>query len=393
MKTKIYILVEKYTLNEFLKKTLEEVYSKNITPVLIHDISILPDLLKEEHPDQPILWYEHQNCYMPLTDIDKWLSDDISKFPGVVDQSNNLLGFYPRGISGINGTNIDLKVNYFKCNTILKEIRSPNVEHPRLILYTWNRCTYFEITLNSLINSLPEKDRPPLTIVLNDSPENFQKMKQIALDKAKIYGENVEILHVAPNSKLSAICIALIWNRKNISEHFVILEDDFILPCSTNKMYPDWPKLFVEKLKFFDVCTWCVSMDNFPNPRLPKNYLQAKLNLDRKILNGERWVYNEPYFIMAQAMAVPTKFYLSTFKKHSLGGTDSLLLQNSTGTCYPTLVGYHLGWNQQQDGYGSLNSNRWGNDSGGIYGTYQVHNLITDETRTICPNKELSSIL
>lgn len=240
--------------------------------------------------------------------------------------------------------------------------------------------------MNSIINSLPEEDKPPITIVLNDP---------ISKNRAKLfvdqYGEDADILEVTPNSKISAIAIALIWHKP---DSFIWLEDDFILPNTTKQHYPFWPKLFNEKLKFFDLCGWGVSVDNYPHFDIPKNSSKFHINNNTKFMSGQKWLYNEPFdsfILMAQGLAMKTSFYYEVSQKHNHAGLDSIFISNSKrGICSPTLLGYHIGWNQAQDGYGHLLSHAWGDF--GWNDTYLVRNVATGEERTICPKRDIEEI-
>lgn len=378
MKVKAYIVIEKYVIQNYLEDLIKELTSKDIVPVLIHDVSKIEDLVKEEHPDQPILWYEHQNYSMLIDPIKDWLLTSGTHFPGIKSSlDKSILGFYPKGISQIQGCNIELKQYWFECD-LIKEFKVPEVEHPRLIIFTWKRDVYFALTLNSLINSLPEKDRPPLTIVLNESTE---ESCQFALNKAKEYGDSADVLYITPNSKMAAICLALIWHKP---KYMVALEDDFILPVITQLAYPNWPKLFVEKLNFFDVCSWCVSMDNFPFVPIPLEHLKNRYTLSKTALDGFKWAYNEAYLHMAQGLAISTDQYIKYALKAAPSAPDATIYTNVKGVCTPTLLGYHIGWNQIQDGYGNFVPSRWGDF--GWNGIYDVKNLITNETRKISPS-------
>jgi hypothetical protein len=381
MKAKAIIIIEKYTLKNNLNSLIKELIENEIQPVFLYDIQDLPSFIQTQDTNQPFLYFENQNMHFDIKAVKKFLLDE-HKFTGLQDITNKLLGFYPRGIQSIRNYEIKLNQFYFIAKNIKKIYREPNVEYPHLVLYTWNRQTYFTLTLNSLIHSMPENVRPPLTIVLNEPSVDIVN---IAWDSAKKYGPKADILVVKQNSKIAASQLALIWHKP---KSFVCLEDDFILPNSTQIIYPNWPRMFAEKLEFFDVVGWCSSVDNYPYKSVPEDYYKGQFNVQNKRSKGELWVYNEPSLLMAQGLAISTDLYRSVAKHFQLVPNDIHMFQFAgRGKCCPTLLGYHIGWNQQQDGYGSLNSRRWGDF--GWSGKYNVTNLMTKEERIICPKEDL----
>jgi len=385
-KLKAFILVEPYTLDTHLQFLVDELVGKNIDPVLIHDHTTLEERIRQQPQDQPILWYEHQNYHInSIEAVCSWLVSHIdTQFPGTTDKCERVLGFYPRGVNKINGKTIMLKPYPYRASIILKTFKEPFVENPRLILFTMDREPYFQLTINSLMHSLPPllQNKPPLTIVLNQPTEGTRR---IALNAAKKYGNQLDILEVTPNSKITAISIALIWHRPKV---FICLDDDFILPNYTADVYYNWPRLFNEKLQFFDICGWGINIDNYPYTPIPIEYTKSQINTNTKLLNGYSWMYNEPFTLMGQGLAMSAELYTKASRRHDRAGIDSIILpQAIKGKCSPTTLGYHIGWNQYQDGFVKLNARKW--DDFGWSGTYQVHNSITGETREICPRKEL----
>ena len=408
MVIKAFILIEPYTLDTHLKSLVEELISNKIEPVLIHDVSELQDRINQEAPNQPILWFEHQNFYTPnITHLCNWLINNADgQFPAICDssdssdssdsaaasstsstsstscnQSGRTLAFYPRGVQAVHGRYIVLKPHMFIALNVNKIFKAPEVENPRLIVYTHERDLYLQLTLNSVLHSL-QSDRPPMTIVLNEPKNN---VRSIALNFADKYSGQIDVLEVTPNSKMSAVCIALIWHRP---KYFVVLEDDFILPSCVHKSYEHWPKQFVEKLNYFDLCGWGANFDNYPYVDTPQSWIHSQRYTNNKFLNGYLWMYNEKFNLMAQSLALSTDYFIKISRRLDRTATDlELFKQAQKGKCSPCALGYHIGWNQHQDGFQKLNTRDWGDF--GWSGTYQVTNLVTNEKRTICPKKEL----
>jgi hypothetical protein len=384
MKVNALIFVEKYTSDFHLKNLIENLVANDIEPIFFHDPMNLENIIQKHNPRQPFIFYDHQNIDItPISIIKNWLIENTTQgFSGVIDLNGTTLGFYPNGIKSIQGLKIQLKDYPYNLFYLKKEFKEPNVENPRLILITKEREAYLKLTLNSLINSLPENNRPPLTIVLNEPKEST---RVIALEQIKRYGQNTDILEVLPNSKVSGIAIALAWHK---SEYFVWLEDDFILPSYTRFMYPYWPKLFREKLNYFGVTGWCCVMDNHPYIDIPIENIKNQINLNNKYISGHKWAYNEPARLGGQALATSTALYKKACLEINQGAIDGEIIKRSgLGNCCPTIMGYHIGWNQYQDGYGDLNSRDWGDF--GWSGTYKVTNIVTGETRNISPKLDL----
>jgi len=389
MKVIAIVMVEPFFLDvdKNLKRIVDDLRANDITPKFVYRTSDLKDVLAEMSENQPIVWYEHQNYMIHnLCFLKDWLVQNIDgNFPAIQDPENHILGFYPKGINWIRGKCIEVKNYFFHAKNILKTYVLPQVESPRIILFTREREHYFRLTLNALVYSfsnLPEIERPPITVVLNEPTESSQR---IALDGIKKYGSKGDILAVSGNSKLSAVCIAQIWHRP---ESIVLFEDDFILPKCVKNIYPNWAKQFREKLHFYDVCCWGLSMDNYPFIKHPPAHYKSNVTAHEKYGHGELWRYNQTGFVTAQGLAVTSKRYIETCKKHGRIAIDHLLVEEAVlGICSPTMVGYHVGWNQELDGYGSTQDHNW--QDFGYSGTYEVKNLITDEIRTICPIKDL----
>lgn len=245
-------------------------------------------------------------------------------------------------------------------------------EKPVIFLYTHNRDTYLQLTLNSLDFSLVEKI--PIKILLNKPTE---KVRQVALDFANSRGY-VEVLEANENTFFSSINILIQIFKP---EKFIIMEDDFIYPSTTSEYFPNWPFQFLDRLNHFDVVAWAASIDNvsspyFNSPRCPENNLQA-IN-DWELITPE-----SKTMMLAQSLAVKTDFYISRAKemKHNAYACSYDTTLISAKKCTPALRGYHIGWNQQMDGFVSLNQKQWPPP----VEVCDIKSLTTGEVRTIRP--------
>ena len=248
--------------------------------------------------------------------------------------TNNVNSF---AVSSVYGKKVNI-VNKFK-----------NEDRPLIFLSTFNRDLYLRLTLNSFIFSL---NKPvDLKIFLNEAtPE----VKQVALDFAKKH-DFIEVFDVQKNSYFSVYNLAVQWFKP---KHFFIMEDDFILSPSTKHFFPDWPYQFIDRLHNFDAVAWSIYADNchynVPFIRNVPDISRSDWEIGdlNKILCG------------AQCLAVTTKYWLEYLFK--IKGScqyhvplDQHLLKGNF--CTPALKTYHIGWNQEMEGFVSVNAgNRFG---------------------------------
>ena len=245
-------------------------------------------------------------------------------------------------------------------------------EKPTIFLYTHNRDIYLKLTLNSLNFSLIEKI--PIKILLSQPTDS---VRQVALDFAKDK-DYVEVLETKENTFFTSINILLQYFKP---EKFIIAEDDFIFPYTTKNHFPNWPFQFLDRLNYFDVVAWSVFIENVHSYSfsLPRWSQEPQCMGDwEMIINRE-----SKTFILGQALAVRTDFYIKSAKAEKdnpyMCAYDSTL--HSFKKCTPSLKGYHIGFNQEMDGFCSLRSNRWPPP----IDVCHIKSLTTGEEKTIYP--------
>lgn len=267
--------------------------------------------------------------------------------------NNRIVSFYPGKINKQEPTNNSLSYiednmyGRFSIQNLVTDYKISE-EKPIIFIYSHNRDIYLQLTLNSLDFSLIQKI--PIKILLNKPTE---KVKQVALNFAK--GKDyVEVLESNENTFITATNILIQYFRP---EKFILMEDDFIFPKTTKEYLPNWPFQFLDRLRHFDVVAWSASLDNvhaeyFSLPRWP--------NVPQCMSDWELIHKGSKTLMMAQALAVKTDFYIKSAKADNnkyMCNFDSTL--HSPKKCTPALRGYHIGFNQQMDGYPSINEIRW----------------------------------
>jgi hypothetical protein len=382
------IKTDPHKLDANLNQLVEEMFKYGIEPVFLRGNNLgglldkcdkSPILLFDQ--DEVALTYANTPAYRMLKNF---FAQD-SGVSGIIDKNKNIMGFYPDRVQRIVGSNIYLKDYCMVASNIVKIHKEADIELPRIIINGYQRKDYYRLTLNSILNSISGTKKPPITIVLNSTDS---EIRDLSFKFVENYTGSADILSVKPNSLWAWSLIAMIWHRP---KKVIICEDDFILPEVSARSYPNWPLQFAEKLEFFDVVSWSSSCDNYPYREMPETWATGQVDLMKARILGEKWQYNGNALLMAQICAFSVPYYFSIAKRLNCIPMDHHLYQYAgRGYCCPTMQGYHIGWNQKQDGYGSLNQRSWGDF--GWSNEYEVTNLIDGTQRTINPKRFISDL-
>lgn len=375
------IIAEPYELKRNFKELSKTLKDADVNTHTLYRLSDVPKLLKSwnaEKLENPTLIFYSPSERVP--DF-KALLDFLAaneKTPAI-SIDGKIRAFYPNKVSYSEEANALVSPGFlFKASNIKVERAKPEVELFPMFLYTHNRDLYLRLTLNSLVFSFRGMtELPPLKIFLNEATP---AVREVALEFMSKH-ENIEVFEVTPNSYIYATNLALQMFKP---KKFALLEDDFILPPITNKLYLNWPLLFSEKLEFFDVVSWPATIDNWPY----NNKMSAKhLSLDsREGLWAYSYNHDMPYS-MAQILATNIEHYIAATKEsHWKYTAFDANLNNTDALCCPNVPGYHIGFNQEQDGFVALNNvARWGNPEEMANQTYKVVSLKTNETWKLKP--------
>lgn len=209
---------------------------------------------------------------------------------------------------------------------------------PTLFLYTRERLEYLKLTYNSLYHTGITEN---LVLVLNQpTPEVEKYASTLTCRKIKIL----------ENSGYAAINIAYQIFQP---EKFIVCEDDFILPISARVVYPNWVKEFGSRLGTFDLVGWSGLINNIPKPSSWSNELHYQSYLDAEFADGRLWCY-DPKVIMGQCLGIVGRYYKDVARYNGCTPVDTHLKRNTRKACMTTMMGYHIGWNQEMDGFKKL---------------------------------------
>ena len=359
------IVVDEYEPKEHLEENLDLLFRARVIPHVVPRSQFHTWYAKE----QPNLTKAHLLYLNPS--LRHYNPGGALKFhrendaiPAVFSSNGEHITVHPRDIRILE----DGRVIHFNNHFMLDqrtELKLPNVEPPLIIVLCHNRAAYLGLSLNGLSYSLGEYIKDvPITIVLSAPTPD---VKVVALEFQEKH-PHAQVLEITQNAYLSAINYTLQWYGKQ-HKSFVIFEDDFILPPTSKHLYPAWPWFFVERLKHFDVINWSPSLENLP---LPYKKFQIDGNsfsivtdkMKREFEPHKRWLNNfecKDLFTCGNSTAVTLDFYRRCARSTvDFCPVDRTFERLAVGRCTPTLFGYHIGWNQEQDGFKSLHAKRWG---------------------------------
>jgi hypothetical protein len=219
---------------------------------------------------------------------------------------------------------------------------------PTVFMLTYGRNDYLRLALNSLVFSL--EGNCNIKIGLNCDDSYSEKLLREYQDKYNF----IEVLKFDSNSYISGFNVLYQIFKP---DRFIIFEDDFILPEAFKKYYPNWPRQFIDRLDYFDTVSMGATLDNAPfNWALERNIKNDYVQGDWEII-GE---FNNK-FLMGQLFSIKSDLFLKIIKKYKmvdfsnntkkyLTPTDKEIYKESTRISSPSLRGYHIGWNEGQDG-------------------------------------------
>lgn len=291
-------------------------------------------------PHEPILFFP--NIWTRFDNPDEIIKfhKQHSAFKSLV-YNGEFLTYYPKYIRCINDTifcQFDAPKELFSIKSgIRKTFVTPTAEPLHIFITSHNRANYFDLTMNSLIYSLEGSEK--VIVILNEATE---AVKKIAF-KYILY-PNFEFIEIEKNCFYSSLNIGLqLFKPKK----FMNFEDDFILPQSAKEWYPFWSRQFSHLLDEYDLVGWSPNVDNAPTfHRFPKPPMKPFGSWDTK----------SP-LLLGQALSMRFDYYkkvLHSELDHWYTPLDSKLHKYTSKICTPTLKGYHIGWNQELDGYGKV---------------------------------------
>jgi hypothetical protein len=303
----------------------------------------------KDSSEQVILFYNEHQRIKNIHTLLNFLKDSGSQFSMVTDlKTNRIISFIPKKIYP---TLIDIPflslTGYERANTFMASNLDISFEYlekaiPPLFLTTRERLDYLKLTYNSLSYSSQDIDEN-LVIILNEPTKEVESYVQ-TLPCRKI--------KILENSGLQSINIAYQIFKP---DKFIICEDDFIYPILTKMFYPEWLKEFGAKLDLYDMVGMSQTLSNVPSPvRFHyTEHIKYEGHLINEHLKGNLWC-DQPKVITGQCLGIKGNFYTDVSKSIKATPIDTSLKNHSGKICMTTLLGYHIGRNQEMDGFKKL---------------------------------------
>lgn len=224
-----------------------------------------------------------------------------------------------------------------------------------ILIYTHKRSEYLRFSLNSLFYSLGD-DISELAIFMSDPSK---EVEDIVKEKLKKY-PSITVFRSQNNIACAAIN-AFLQIRK--PDKFIIFEEDYILPQYTKFMVPYWPRRFSYLLERFETVNFRTSIENqhfgFYRGNLKEKDRQTNFRFKPQWITDK----TQELHITGNGFASNAKFYASFGDNPPfyISG-DGHVIKNAKDVCVCNIHGYHIGWNQEMDGYVSIsNKNRFPN--------------------------------
>jgi hypothetical protein len=254
-----------------------------------------------------------------------------------------------------SSTHLNENKNFLLCPGNIFKLSNMSITHYKnnsntttLFTLTYGRNDYLKLSLNSLIHNVDKSCN--IKIGLNSDDPVSEKILMEYQDKYDF----IEVLKFNKNSYISGF--NLLYQIFKPSR-FIVFEDDFILPDSFSKYYPNWHHEFIHRLDYFDVVTMGATLDNAPYEwGVERNILKGYTQRDWEIIDE-----SNKKFLMGQLFSIKSDFYLDIIRKYISDPsenntkkyytpTDKEIYRESSKISSPSLRGYHIGWNESMDG-------------------------------------------
>jgi hypothetical protein len=345
------------------KDLTDELDIHGINYVFINSLLDLKQGLAKLNQDEPFLLY--RNSFMRISFPHKiltWHKENPNfDFVSIKCGTERInVSYYPKEVEIFRDTVItkksllDIPTWPFALNTYQDQpfevtFMRPKYTPPAIFVLAHNRSNYLKLSLNSLFYSIDET--VPVYIFINGNNPSTGKVARSFVDKYS----NVDVIQINQNIHHSAVNIALQWSN---AETFVVWEDDFILPPITKDLFPHWPYQFVHRLNHFDLVGWTPITENIPgwHSRLGNTFPRKDhvfydwIPVSRKEEKWRESIDNPP--LLGQALAMSRSFWNKCKKRKPwFVPLDTEIHSRAKNYCIPGLRGYHIGWNQEMDGY------------------------------------------
>lgn len=340
-----------YDFNEHYEELITELRSHNFKIITIPSLKFYPEILPQLNLEEPFIFYKNSSVRIEdpagLWNYQKDHPDFHHLRIG-----DEYITHWPKKVVLFRSMITSREYNHysFYVNTRQYGIKKPPIDPPHVFLYTHNRANYLQLTLNSYFHSLDNYEDIPFTIIMNEPTED---VRNVVLKTKEKYPK-IEVFKCETNAYFSAINLAV---QHYEPENFIIMEDDVILPLEAKKYFYNWPYKFAERLKYFDLSGWSITTDNCPEMHNMAR-IEERENHDWYVSRMED-ITTKGHILLGQCLCVNLDFWLSCkFDENFWIPLDSNLHKKAMNRGYtsPALRAYHIGWNQEMDGFEKVNS-------------------------------------
>jgi hypothetical protein len=378
-----------FPVQEHHRELVSALASQGIKIRSVGRLKEIEDDISESFLKEPTLYFRSSSMRVPETlAIAEWHHQNTN-IPMIMTSNGEVVSVNLSQALGLERDTFRFKrgiMPFFLSNIDATFERAP-VAPPALILYTHNRDKYLPLMLESLVHSIGPTFNEYRLLVVISGPEPYyeQAVRDIV---APLYDKcSCQVVVTGTNAYNSSINLALQW--LGMPESFLILEDDFLLPSASQFLYPDWPRLFAYHLRTFDLVGWSVSLTNRPKNWFSYDQVSGQSQATRFWQTAPNFVETDNLWIPswekrpilgAQALCMTSEFYRTVARtRPDFSPCDVNLQACANGYLTPSMVGYHLGWNQEQNGYGPLTKEgRWKS----CPETNKLTDVVTGESRS-----------
>lgn len=348
--------------------------SRNIKAHIFSNITELASMLSTLDPQEHYIYFP--NVYLRYRCLDKIIELIESKRFDYIKSEKSIFSFKPSvikiGRDGPYSPNSSKKKFFFtlKPEKIALFYKKPSFSNiPHIFITTYNRDSYLKLTLNCLLHSTADCPEIPIILLLNTPTNEVLRVVYDAMDKS----DRIQALKLDKNTAFGAANVGLQWYAP---KYVIYAEDDFILPEAVNKLYPYWPYQFLSRLEECDFIAWRTSWQN-----IPFQDFQEWEEVDYRRSGWYYYTREKIPNVMCQLSMLKTSFWINLYNNKNRSVTDQTILLNSKKVAIPKMVGHHIGWYQQQDGYYNLHN--WLQGFNMPHTEVNVKNIRTGEKRHI----------
>lgn len=291
------LVLEKFDNADVINRLKIDLVSLGFKIFIIESFSELESIKPKLDLDSPCLFYRNSFIRLENPQI-LWdfhnknrfkclcIKDEIISFlPKFVELKNNNVHMTYIAIEKFDISNF--KITY-DLPTQNYNYTPQNINPVGLMIIENSSKHYLNRTLTSLVNSIITPFK--IHLFLNQTSEDVTKT---VLDFNKKH-DFFEVVYIKKQAFLSTLNLAIQWiaNKK-----FIIINNSFLFPDNTKKLFPNWAHQFTARLKQFGVVSWGTNkkdIDSGWNYNSLKSLPCFGINLDLWIKNMDSIYFNAP---------------------------------------------------------------------------------------------------